>query len=102
MDKKIALKNARNYVKHLISDRHYDIKEAFIFGSYARNSFNEDSDIDIAIILKGYKNSVQELSNLMRLRRDFDLRIEPHPIAEEDFNQNNPFAKEVKRGLKII
>jgi len=102
MDKKIALGIARKYVNFLISHRHYNIKEAFLFGSYARNSFNEDSDIDIAIILKGYKNSVKELSNLMRFRREFDLRIEPHPIAEEDYNQNNPFAEEIKKGLKII
>lgn len=27
----------------------YDVKEAFIFGSYARNEANENSDIDIRI-----------------------------------------------------
>jgi predicted nucleotidyltransferase len=102
MDKKNALRVAQNYVNFLISHRHYNIKEAFLFGSYARNHFNDDSDIDIALILKGYKDSIKELSNLMRFRRDFDLRIEPHPIAEEDFNRNNPFTKEIKKGLKIL
>jgi hypothetical protein len=38
----------------------------------------------------------------MRLRRNFDLRIEPHPIAKKDFSDSNPFAKEIKKGLKIL
>lgn len=27
----------------------YDVKEAYLFGSYARNEADEDSDIDICI-----------------------------------------------------
>jgi hypothetical protein len=39
---------------------------------------------------------------LMRLRRNIDLRIEPHPIGEADFNSTNPFAWEVKNtGIEI-
>lgn len=101
MDKKTALKLARDYVHFLADHRHYKIKGAFLFGSYARNKFTDDSDIDIALILEGYKDTVKELSSLMRLRRDFDLRIEPHPIDEKDFRQDNPFAVEIKKGLKI-
>jgi hypothetical protein len=38
----------------------------------------------------------------MRLRREIDLRIEPHPILEEDFNIQNPLAYEIKRtGIEI-
>jgi len=102
MDKRNALKLARDYVNFLVSRRYYNVKGAFLFGSYTRNNFNNDSDIDIALILDGYKDSVKELSNLMRLRRNFDLRIEPHPIAKKDFSDSNPFAKEIKKGLKIL
>jgi uncharacterized protein len=97
MDKTRALKLARDYVHFLISERGYRIKEAFLFGSYAANNFNDDSDIDIALVLADYNDTVRELSNLMRLRRTFDLRIEPHPITDVDFVSDNPFAKEVKR-----
>jgi predicted nucleotidyltransferase len=102
MDKRNALKIARDYVGFLVAQRHYNVKEAFLFGSYARNNFNNDSDIDIALVLEGYKDTILELSNLMRLRRDFDLRIEPHPIAKKDFTSSNPFAKEIKKGYKIL
>jgi len=33
---------------------------------------------------------------LMRLQRKVDLRIEPHPISEADFDDMNPFAYELK------
>jgi hypothetical protein len=37
------------------------------------------------------------------LRRKIDLRIEPHPIKEQDFNSLNPFAYEIeKTGIEII
>jgi hypothetical protein len=39
---------------------------------------------------------------LIRLRRDIDLRIEPHPILEGDFNKQNPFAFEIEMtGMKL-
>lgn len=102
MDKKTALKLARDYIHFLLTQRHYKIKGAFLFGSYVRNKFTDDSDIDIALILEGYKDTVKELSNLMRLRRNFDLRIEPHPIDEKDFYRGSPLVEEIKKGLKII
>jgi hypothetical protein len=38
----------------------------------------------------------------MLLASDFDIRIEPHPISNEDFNFNNPFVAEIlKTGIEI-
>ncbi|MDQ3019288.1 MAG: hypothetical protein M3R36_01770 [Bacteroidota bacterium] len=40
--------------------------------------------------------------DLMRLRRDIYLRIEPHPFSEVDFNNTDPLAKEIsKYGIEI-
>ncbi len=102
MDKNTAFKIAQDYVNFLTSHHYYKVKKAFLFGSYAKNQFNDDSDIDIALVLEGYKDTIKELSNLMRLRRNFDLRIEPHPITKKDFENDNPFNKEIKNGLKIL
>ncbi len=39
---------------------------------------------------------------LMRIRRKVDLRIEPHPIKEDDFTGMNPFANEIRKsGIEI-
>jgi predicted nucleotidyltransferase len=102
MDKKTALKIARDYVHFIASHQYYKVKKAFLFGSYAKNKFTDDSDIDIALVLEEYKDTIKELSSLMRLRRNFDLRIEPHPITQKDFEDDNPLNKEIKNGLKIL
>jgi predicted nucleotidyltransferase len=102
MDKKTALKLARDYVHFLASRRNYKVKAAFLFGSYAKNKFSDDSDIDIALVLEGYKDTIKELANLMQLRRNFDLRIEPHPVSQKDFQDDNPFNNEIKKGLRIL
>ena len=39
---------------------------------------------------------------LMKLRRKFDTRIEPHAFRESDFEISNPLANEIlKTGLEI-
>jgi hypothetical protein len=38
----------------------------------------------------------------MKLRKNVDLRIEPHPINASDFNVMNPFACEImKKGIEL-
>ena len=68
------------------------LKKAYSFGSYARGKETEDSYIDIALIVENMSDffSIQRL--LMKLRREIDLRIEPHPIGECDFNEVDPFC----------
>jgi hypothetical protein len=39
---------------------------------------------------------------LRQIRRQIDLRIEPHPIAEDQFNAQNPLAVEIqKTGIEL-
>ena len=52
MDKKTALKIAHDYVHFLTSQHYYKVKNAFLFGSYAKNKFTDDSDIDIAQVIQ--------------------------------------------------
>lgn len=41
--------------------------------------------------------------DLMKLRRKFDTRIEPHPFDESDFKHSDPFANEIlNTGIQII
>ena len=66
-----------------------------MFGSYVRGTFNEDSDIDIAVVLDDYDDSQDMLLELMKLRRKVDSRIEPHPFRVTDFKSNNPIVYEI-------
>ena len=100
MDKGDAINIASQYA-HALKAR-YDIIKVILFGSYAKGTFHDDSDIDIAVILKDYKNLLDIQRDLMRLRRRIDSRIEPHPFRENEFELTNPIVNEiVKHGQEI-
>jgi predicted nucleotidyltransferase len=78
------------------------MKKAYLFGSYAKGYATNDSDIDIAIVVDEMDNFFTLQMLLMRLRRSVDLRIEPHPFWEGDFNKQNPYAVEIQQtGIEL-
>ena len=94
------INTAKRYIKSIPESM--DIKKAYLFGSYAKGIQHNDSDIDIAIVVGKMDNFFSIQMELMRLRRTIDLRIEPHPIWEGDFNNQNPFAFEIKNtGIEL-
>ena len=102
MDKETAAQIARKYIE-FIKKKDPNVKKAYIFGSYIKGTVKEDSDIDLAIIFKKLTDTFDMQVQLMKLRRKFDTRIEPHAFRESDFQDSNPLAKEIlKTGLEII
>jgi len=100
MVKKSIINTAIRYIKLIPSD--INVKKAYLFGSYAKGKENADSDIDIALVIDGMTDFFATQMKLMRIRRKVDLRIEPHPIRENDFTEINPFANEIqKSGIEI-
>ena len=93
MDKRDVIDIARQYANTLRSK--YNPERIILFGSYVKGTYNEDSDIDIAVVLKDYNNLIDTQLDLMRLRRKIDSRIEPHPFREKDFDINNPIVNEI-------
>lgn len=90
------------YVKEI--QKNYKVEMIILFGSYAKGTQTEDSDIDIAIIMDDFQNDViDEQVNLMWLRRNIDFRIEPHLIRTQDYKTGKtPLAMEVMRtGIKV-
>ncbi|MBU0488896.1 MAG: nucleotidyltransferase domain-containing protein [Bacteroidetes bacterium] len=80
----------------------YKFIRVYLFGSYAKGNFNEDSDIDIAVVLKDYGDLSNMQLELMRMRRKIDSRIEPHPFRERDFEPSNPIVHEIMKYGKEI
>ncbi len=91
------------YVEVILA--HYEVKAIILFGSYAKGTNHEDSDIDIAIITDDLKcaDAFDEQLNLKKLRRNIDYRIEPHLIEVADYdNVETPFVQEViNTGIKV-
>ncbi len=100
MVKKSIIDTAVRFIEMIPHD--VGVKKAYLFGSYAKGLETEDSDIDIALIISNMDDFFATQMQLMRLRREIDLRIEPHPIGESDFTDLNPFAYEIeKSGIEI-
>jgi uncharacterized protein len=92
---------AQQYAELVI--QRYGPCAVYLYGSYAKGTNTADSDIDIAVVgdrLTG--DSCQDVLDLMRLRRQIDMRIEPHPFQTIDFSPSNPYVKEIlETGIRI-
>lgn len=96
--------NILDIVKEYVAEisKYYKIQEVYLFGSYAKGTNNEDSDIDVAIVINSNDNTFDLLVELMMYTQNIDLRIEPHPIKIQDFEEGNPFVQEIlDTGLKV-
>ena len=95
------MESIQKYIKKI--SEHYKIEAIILFGSYAKGTENEDSDIDIAIISSDFSDIIEDGAKLIGLTWKIDTRIEPHPITKEDFEKiSNPFVKEVvDTGIKV-
>ena len=96
--------NILDIVKEYVQEisKYYKVQEVHLFGSYAKGTNNEDSDIDVAIIINSNENTFDLLVDLMMYTENIELRIEPHPIKVKDFEEGNPFVQEIlETGLKV-
>jgi len=94
------IETAERFARQIPKD--LKVRKTYLFGSYAKGTEREESDIDIAIVLGNMSDFYETQMQLMRIRRKIDLRIEPHPISEKDFNDLNPFAFEIKKtGIEL-
>lgn len=101
MDKGKAFECVKEYIAFL-KKNNYDIRKAYLFGSYVKGNFNEDSDIDLALVMADMSNGFIMQIELMKISRKFDTRIEPHPFGESDFDASHPFAREIlSTGVEI-
>ena len=89
-------------VKRILKELYQDqLKEIILYGSYARGEQKKDSDIDLAIVLKGDVRPFKEIDRIIDkiydLELKHDLLISVHPISDKKFkDENNPFLLNVK------
>lgn len=99
---KLIMEIVQKYVERILEN--YNVEAIILFGSYAKGTEHEDSDIDIAVVTDDIENDVfDEEVKLMILRRGIDYRIEPHIIRIKDYKEkNDPFIQEVvDTGIKV-
>lgn len=84
MDKVEALNKAKEFSNK--AKQFLIFNRAVLFGSYVNGTPREDSDIDIAFIIKNDADNFDYynmLINLNKLARTIDCRIEPHIFTSD-------------------
>ena len=100
MAKSEVIKKLKKYtelVKKIIP-----VKMVILFGSYAKGTAREDSDIDVAVVVDNFSGGYLESRvKLFKLRRDIDCRIEP-VLIERDEKDPAGFFEEILNTGEII
>ena len=79
------------------------IEQAVLFGSYAQGTFNDWSDIDLAIVSKVFVGErFEDRKKIRRIKLRVSSDLEPIPYNPKDFNDENPFVKRIlETGIKV-
>lgn len=98
MDKEQAIEIAKRY-KKLVAEK-LPVKALYIYGSYSKGTYNENSDIDIAVVVdKLSDNYFDDTPILWKLRRKISNLIEPVLLIEDN---NNPLYCDIMKTGTLI
>ena len=99
LDQETALKHAKVYAK-LVGEQINPTK-IVLYGSFAKGNWNENSDIDIAVIVNKIDDDFLELSKrLNKLTRNIDNRIEP-VLLQIDEDRSGFLLSILKSGITL-
>ncbi len=98
MDKEQAISLAKRY-KAIVAEK-LPLKALYLYGSYSKGNYREDSDIDIAVVVEHLDDDYfADTPLLWKLRRKVSTLIEPVLLTED---MNNPLYCDIqKTGLLI-
>jgi predicted nucleotidyltransferase len=103
MKREEALQTAR-WFKQALQTEGVPFVSVIVFGSAARDSLHEQSDIDIAVVGRSYKgNRMDEQHVLSRIRRGVSYKIQPiwfYPKHLED--KYSTLAQEIRKDGIVV
>ena len=86
MDEKDDIIRKVKLFKQLVIDSKFpmQIESVYLFGSFAKGTQREHSDIDVAFVVDRFKgNFFKVIPPIWKLRRQIDFRIEPHIVSRD-------------------
>lgn len=90
--------------KSFLEKENFPVDFLVVFGSHAKGTAREGSDIDICVVSPAFgHNDVLEMQMLFKKARRVDSRIEPYPVNSDSFKETwNPIINEINTwGVKI-
>lgn len=96
------IKIINQFVKNA-KDNDISIEQAVLFGSYAKGTQTEWSDIDLAVVSKDFEGvRFRDNMKLSKPRTKTSFDLETHPFRPEDFTPDNLFVKEIlSYGIRV-
>jgi predicted nucleotidyltransferase len=96
INKAAAIKIAKQYVE-LCRELNLQIKKAFLFGSFAKGTASNDSDIDLLLVSDQFiPNSLENWKMLAPITAKL-YQVEPHPYPTKNYDKGDPFLAEIKK-----
>lgn len=83
------------------------LKRVILYGSYAKGSARQDSDIDLMIVLSEMESAFTEIDRLNEIKfsigLEYDVYISTNPVSEDIFSHSTlPIFKNIVReGIEI-
>ena len=103
MDQKAIIAIAKEYIA-VLSKEKYAIHSAFLFGSYAKNKANNDSDIDVALVstvFNGFGYEDRKHFSKINIKKQF-VDIETKTFPSTYFEKGDPFIAEIiQTGIEL-
>jgi predicted nucleotidyltransferase len=104
----IDIKTVNQTIENYVSDvcKVMNIDKVYLYGSYAKGTYNEYSDVDICFFSSDFEKQreVDVLTRLLNIARPYrGIDIEPQAFPTSEISKGNPFVREViNTGREIL
>ena len=99
MDNAEIIEKLKKYKKLLAKQMKFN--ELILFGSHAKGTAHEDSDVDVAIVVDEIQDDYFSTRPLLwKIRREIDDRIEPI-LFEKNHDDSGFLSEIIKNGIII-
>jgi len=87
---KVIIDAVQNYLQ-AVCKKGVPVSYGVLFGSYAKNKAHQWSDIDLLVVSPAYdkKRTYKQASKLWRIAANVDCRIEPIPVGEKQYKEDD-------------
>ena len=99
-----VIKMVENYAKE-ITQAGISLRKVILFGSFAKGTQHEWSDIDVALVAEDFTGvGILDTPRFSRINLQTPyIRIEPRTYSTDYFQESDPFIEEIKNtGIEII
>ncbi len=101
-EKTSEINDILNKLIKALNENRIAISEAYLFGSYARSSNSEYSDIDVALVSDEFTGiRYLDIKKIGRIVRNIDYRIEVHPFSLKDKGESMFLDEIIRTGIRV-